>query len=180
MGNHLPLLEPVEKPDSWIMKAAYAASKKMFGKVLTPMTVSYSRMPDALHFSRKLQEVEGKLSIGSEMSLLVKTLTAEINKCDFCVDIAKYFAKQKNIPVERFDRIKDYKTDVSFNEKERAALAYTEDVCLKAHPDEETCAELKKHFNEKEIVEIAWMIAAETYYNKMNHALNIGSDNLSQ
>ena len=179
MDNHVPLLEPVEKPDSWIMKAAYAASKKMFGKVITPMAVSYSRMPDALHFSRKLQDVEGKLSIGSEMSLLVKTLTAEINKCDFCVDIAKYFAKQKNIPVERFDRIRDYKTDDSFSEKERAALAFTEEVCVNGHPEAKTFGELKKQFNEKEIVEIAWMVAAETYYNKMNHALNIGSDNLS-
>lgn len=180
MDNNIPLLEPIEKPDSWIMKAAYAASKKMFGKVITPMSVTYARMPDALHFSRKLQDVEGKLSIGSELSLLVKTLTAYINKCDFCVDIAKYFAEKKSISTDRFDRIMNYKTDGDFNDREKSALSYAEEVSVNGHVSKETFDELKKHFNEREIVEIAWMVAAETYYNTINHALNIGNDNLSE
>lgn len=60
------------------------------------------------------------------------------------------------------------------------ALSYAEEVSVNGHVSKETFDELKKHFNEREIVEIAWMVAAETYYNTINHALNIGNDNLSE
>jgi AhpD family alkylhydroperoxidase len=178
MDTQTPRLAPIEKPDSWIMKAAYVASKKMFGKVITPMKVTYSRMPDAMHFSRKLQEVEGKLTIGNEFSLLVKTLTATINDCKFCVDIARYYALKKGFDIKKFNEILNYLSSTLFSEKEKAGLAYAEGVTTTGHVDDKTFENVMKYFSEKEIVEIGWMVAAETYYNKMNHALNIGNDDL--
>jgi len=34
------------------------------------------------------------------------------------------------------------------------------------------------HFDDTEIVELAWLISVETYYNVMRRALGIGSDGL--
>jgi len=41
-----------------------------------------------------------------------------------------------------------------------------------------TFAELQRHFNEREIVEITWLNALENYYNLINLPLGIESDGL--
>lgn len=169
---------PMEEPNSTMMEAAYKASDKIFGKVLTPMKVYYTRMPDTIHFSNKIQSIEDKLSIGKEMTLLVKTLTAMINGCGFCIDIARYYARKNDLDIRKFNEILNFKTTEIFSEKEKAGLLYAEEVTLNGHVKESTLAKAVKYFDEKQIVEIAWMVAAETYYNKMNLAFNIGSDGL--
>ncbi len=44
----------------------------------------------------------------------------------------------------------------------------------------ETFARLAKHFSERQICEIAWLVATEHYYNIMNIGLNIHSDMLCE
>ena len=46
------------------------------------------------------------------------------------------------------------------------------------HVDAETFAALERHFTEREICDIVWLVASEHLYNMNNIALNIGSDGL--
>ena len=44
------------------------------------------------------------------------------------------------------------------------------------HVDEATFAALGRHFSEREISDIVWLVASEHLFNLNNIALNIGSD----
>jgi alkylhydroperoxidase family enzyme len=57
-------------------------------------------------------------------------------------------------------------------------LAYLEEVNFTKSATDETFAGLKKHYSEKEIVEITWLNATENYYNLLAKPLGLTSDEL--
>jgi alkylhydroperoxidase family enzyme len=61
-----------------------------------------------------------------------------------------------------------------FTPAERAALAFAERMTTDAHGvDEEVWAELRAHFDEGQIVELAAVIGLFNYFNRFNDALRI-------
>jgi len=61
-----------------------------------------------------------------------------------------------------------------FTPAERAALAFAERMTTDAHGvDEEVWADLRAHFDEGQIVELAAVIGLFNYFNRFNDALRI-------
>ena len=112
------------------------------------------------------------------ISILVRTWPAMINECTFCVDIAKAASLYKHLTLDKLEALPSYRTSPLFDARERAALAYVEEATRRKHVDDATFAELQKHFNEREIVEITWLNALENYYNLLNLPLGIEADGL--
>jgi alkylhydroperoxidase family enzyme len=78
----------------------------------------------------------------------------------------------------KFDALADYKTSPLFSEAERAALDYVTELTKEKKVDPETFARMAKHFSERAICEIVWLVATEHVYNMSNIGLNIHSDML--
>ena len=172
-------LAPIERPKQLTAKLAYWMTERRLGKVMTPMKVIYARLPALFrHAWQQIQIVEKKLTLDPSISILVRTWPAMINQCTFCVDIAKAVAVYKHMTLEKFAALPAYRTSPLFSERERAALAYVEEATRLKHVGDATFAELRRHFNETEIVEITWLNALENYYNLLNLPLEIESDGL--
>jgi alkylhydroperoxidase family enzyme len=172
-------IEPIERPRQLIAKIAYWMTKRRLGKVMTPMKVVYARVPALFRLAYvEVNIVEKKLTVDPLVSILVRTWAAMINDCTFCVDIAKAVAVQKRMGAEKLAALPHYRSSTLFSARERAALAYTEEATRNKHVSDETFAELRRHFNEVEIVEITWLNALENYYNLINLPLGIESDGL--
>lgn len=172
-------LAPVENPKGLTAKLAYWMTERRLGKVMTPMKVIYARLPALFrHAYQQVQIVEKHVSLDPVISILVRTWPAMINECTFCVDIAKAAALYKHMSLEKFEALPAYRTSPLFSERERAALAYVEEATRHKHVSDATFAELRKHFDEREIVEITWLNALENYYNLLNLPLGIESDGL--
>jgi alkylhydroperoxidase family enzyme len=73
----------------------------------------------------------------------------------------------------KFDALVDYKTSPLFNEAERAALDYMTELTRNKRIEPETFNRLRKHYSEREICEIVWLVASEHFYNMTNRDLNI-------
>jgi len=172
-------LAPIENPPQLIAKIAYWMTKRRLGKVMTPMKVVYARIPALFRLAyAEVNIVEKKLKVDPATSILVRTWAAMINECTFCVDIAKAAALYKHLTLEKLEALPSYRTSPLFDARERAALAYVEEATRHKHVSDATFAELQRHFNEREIVEITWLNALENYYNLINLPLGIGSDGL--
>lgn len=172
-------LAPIDHPKQLTAKLAYWMTERRLGKVMTPMKVIYARLPALFrHAWQQIQIVEKKITLDPTISILVRTWPAMINECTFCVDIAKAGALYKHMTLEKFDALPAYRTSPLFSERERAALAYVEEATRHKHVSDATFAELRRHFNETEIVEITWLNALENYYNLLNLPLQIESDGL--
>lgn len=173
-----PRLQPIEKPDEPEIQSTYQMTRQKFGTVLTPLKVVTARMPESLGVNRELQKFREEIQLDSELKLMVGMLTSEINGCGFCVDLAQSETVRENLGMEKFNALAEYQTSSLFSDRERAALAYAEEVTRQKNVSDATFEELHTHFNEQEIVEITWLNAFQNYTNLVNIPLKIESDGL--
>jgi len=172
-------LPPIEKPQGFFKKLAYAGSKKQFGKVPTPVKVVYSRMPTAFGlFVSKISKLDRKLALPAETAMLIREHLAHINVCTFCIDIGRFFVIKAQMNEAKFDALEDYSKSPLFSDAERAALDYVTELVRDKFVNPEIFARLARHFSERAICEIVWLVASEHFYNMTNIGLNIHSDML--
>ena len=171
-------LQALENP-SFVMGLAYRFSKIKFGKVLTPLKVAYSRLPLSFtFFSNKIGSLDQKLKLRHDLALLIRHHVAQINKCTFCMDIGIALAIEGKKYSEKFYHLEEINSNPLYSEAERAAIAFADELTRLKQVSDRTFDGLKNHFSEREIVEMAWLVATEHYYNIMNVAFDIESDGL--
>jgi alkylhydroperoxidase family enzyme len=171
-------LTPIEKP-SFLMELGYLFSTFKFGKVLSPLKVAYARLPLSFSlFSNKISQLDRKLKLKREMALLIRHQVAQINTCHFCMDIGIALGLKENQDSEKFYHLDEFRSSPLYQESEKAALLFAQELTLDKKISDATFEQARKFYSERELVEIAWLVATEHYYNLMNLAFNIHSDNL--
>lgn len=171
------LLPPVEKPHGVVMKFVYAMTRRQFGKVLTPLKVFAARLPLGFGmFYGKIAQLDKKLQLPRELVFLIRERVAHINVCLFCMDIGRYMAVKSSMNQAKFDALNEYNSSPLFTDAERAALDYVTDLTRDKRVNPETFARLSRHYSERSICEIVWLVASEHVYNVTNIGLNIHSD----
>jgi len=88
--------------------------------------------------------------------------------------------RQSADSLDRFDALPEYRTSPLFTDAERAALDYATELTQDKKVDPGTFARLQRHYSEREICDIVWLVASERLNNMTNIGLNIGSDGLCQ
>jgi alkylhydroperoxidase family enzyme len=154
----------------------------MFGTVPTGIKVFAARMPAAfLSFSSKTYRLDKKLRLASRTGMLIRQQVASINTCSACMDAGRWFALRESTDnAARFDALTEYRTSPLFSEAERAALDYATELTQNKEVAPDTFARLVRHYSEREICDIVWLVASEHLANMTNIGLNIGSDGLCE
>ena len=170
-------LKPIKKPDGLKMRFVYWMMRRKLGKVMTPVKVVTARIPGSLGLNRKFQKFHANgIRLEPELKLMVGTLVSEINGCGFCVDLAQSEVIRENLGMEKFDALAEYQTSPLFSDRERAALAYAEEVTRHKNVSDATFEELREHFDDREVVEITMLNAMQNFTNLVNIPLGIESD----
>jgi alkylhydroperoxidase family enzyme len=175
-------LAPVERPKNPVMRLMYRMTRRQFGMVPRPFSVFCARMPLAFgNFYGKVSKLDKKLELPPDTAALVRAQVNSANACLWCMDAGRWYAINKNPQLlPKVEVLDDYKTSSVFSEGERAALDYAAELTERKHVSPQTFAALSRHFSEREICEIVWLVASEHLYNMSNHGLNIGSDELCE
>lgn len=173
-----PYLPPIENPKGALRKLVFALTRRQMGKVPTPFAIFGARMPlSFLSFMGKISRLDKKLELPPQTVILVRERVAGENACLFCQDFSRWYALDKSlISAERLDALPGYRTDPLFTDAERAALDYASELAADKHVRPETFERLRPFYTERQICELAWVVATEHVYNISNHGLNIGSD----
>lgn len=175
-----PFLSPIERPPGLILKIVFFFVRRQFGKVITPLRVFVARMPPAFgSFYGKVAHLDKKLQLPAKTAVIIREQVASINTCLFCMDTARWFAMNE-LGDTRFEALAEYQESPLFSEAERAALDYATELTKEKKVSPETFARLKRHYTDREICDIVWLVASEHLYNISNIGLNIGSDGLCQ
>jgi len=75
---------------------------------------------------------------------------------------------------DQIERLADFEKRDDFTAADKAALRLAEHMTRDAHQvDDELWAELRRHFNEGEIIELAAAIGLFNYFNRFNDALRM-------
>ena len=90
-------------------------------------------------------------------------------------------SRADGISFEKIAALDDFENSPLFSDAEKAALRMTEGMCERSVtvPDR-VFAEVRKHFDDKAIVELVAMAALENMRARFNRALEIPSDEICQ
>jgi alkylhydroperoxidase family enzyme len=178
-GLDEPLLAPVEKPKSLMLKLVYALSRRQFGRVVTPLKVLAPRLPMSFcKFFGRIGTLDKQLSLPRELVMLIREQVAQINVCTFCIDIGRAFTIRESLNQAKFEALGEYRTSPLFSDAERAVLDYVTELTRNKRADRDAFARMARHYSERQICEIAWVVSTEHVYNMTNIGLNIHSDML--
>lgn len=111
---------------------------------------------------------------GLERSLLelVKTRASQLNGCAYCLDMHTKDARLLGESEQRLYLISAWHEAPVFTEREQAALAWTEAVTRVAdgYVPDEVYEGARRHFSEKELVDLTLAIVAINGWNRLNVA----------
>jgi AhpD family alkylhydroperoxidase len=174
-------LEPIERPRSLLLRIAYWLSRRQLGAVISPLKVVYARSPRIARTGFSIvRTLESGLSLDRELVLLVTTQSSLINGCTFCADLHRAQAVQERIGLEKFRDLPAFAGSPHFSARERAALAFTEEVTRRRSASDATFEALRAHFDERQIVELTWLNAVANYFNLIAVPLGLESDGLAE
>ena len=174
-------LQPVDRPSSLLGRLMSFAMKWQLGKTITPAQVIYNRIPRMWNVSWALLRLDmGGMEIPEELRLLIHVRTSLMNDCGFCKDIAAARAVQQHVGLEKFQALGDFEHSPLFSEAERAALRFASEVTETRDASDETWEQLRKHFGEREALEVLVMTAISNFYNTLNVPLRIEEDGLRE
>jgi alkylhydroperoxidase family enzyme len=74
--------------------------------------------------------------------------------------------------------MEEYETSQIFTDAESAALDYTSELTKEKKVDSKIFTNLLKHYSERQVCEIVYLVASEHIYNMTNIGLNIHPDML--
>jgi len=100
---------------------------------------------------------------------LVKMRASQINGCAYCLDMHSIDARAVGETEQRLYTLDAWRETPFFTDRERAALAWTEAVTLIAqtHAPDDVYADLQKHFTEKEIVDLTFVVGTINLWNRL-------------
>ena len=118
----------------------------------------YQIAPEALKALSATRTYLATSAIEPRLRALVDLRVSQINGCAYCVDMHSQEARQAGEVQQRLDCLPVWRETSFYNDRERAALAWTEAVTLITHGvHDEVFEPLKAHFSEKEIVDLTYV-----------------------
>jgi alkylhydroperoxidase family enzyme len=179
MATYLP---PIEKPKGLMLKMLYRLMRRQFGKVPSWLTVFSARMPLAYtNWMGKVYKLNKKLTLSPDTVALLRARVDSINTCTWCMDAGRWYAINKapqNLP--KLDALDEYQTSPLFSDEERAALDFATELTEHKHVNPDAFETLSRHYSEREICEIVWLVSTNHLFNINNIGLGIGSDGLCE
>ncbi len=114
------------------------------------------------------REVESS-GLDHSLLLLMKIRASQINGCAYCIDMHTKDARALGETEQRIYALNAWRETPFFNERERAALDWTEIVTQVAasHVPDEAYERVSRHFTETEIVALTFTIVAINGWNRL-------------
>ena len=125
--------------------------------------------PGAFQAMRSLEAYVRGADIEPALLELVRTRASAINGCAYCLDMHSKDARAAGESEQRLYALPAWRVAPFYSPRERAALAWTEAVTRLADgPVEEALyGELRRHFSEKEVVDLTVAIIAINGWNRL-------------
>ena len=136
---------------------------------MKPRLNPYQAAPEAMKALGALEAyVQG---CGLEPSLidLVKTRASQINGCAFCIHMHTREARGHGESEERLYLLDAWRESPLYNERERAALAWTEALTLisQTHAPDAVFEQVRQHLDEGELVKLSVLIGTINAWNRI-------------
>lgn len=132
--------------------------------------IDYRRIaPEAVSAMLDMQRYVDHCSLEKQLLELVKLRASQINGCAYCVDMHSKDLCALGESEQRLYSVVVWREAPFFNDRERAAFAWTEAVTLvsKAGVQDEVYEKARCQFSEKELVDLTMAVIAINGWNRL-------------
>jgi len=118
-------------------------------------------------------------SLGNRLLHLVEIRASQINGCAQCLDMHSQDARAEGESEQRLHTLAAWREAPFFDERERAALEWTEAVTLVAdtHVPDEVYERVRPHFSEEELIDLTLAVTQINVWNRLNVAFRTVAGN---
>jgi uncharacterized peroxidase-related enzyme len=169
--TRVPILEKEDVPEETQMM--FGQWEEATGKIPEWARVMAHKPSILKEFFELFKSVMGPGEVEELTKWRIAHQTSVLNKCDYCVDVTEMKLKALGLDEEKIsDVLSDDMTTLS--DADKAAVTYAQETTLKASEvDDSVFEELRKYYNDAQIVEMTSVIGFFNYINRFNDALRV-------
>ena len=125
--------------------------------------------PGAMQTMLALQSYVNNSGLPESLLELVKIRASQINACAYCLDMHTKDARANSESEQRIYALNAWRETPFFNDRERAALAWTESLTLltEGHVSDGVFEEVRRHFSDEEGVNLSMAVVAINSWNRL-------------
>jgi alkylhydroperoxidase family enzyme len=121
-----------------------------------------------------INAVRFKVDLDGRLREIVIIRVGYLNRTEYVVkQHVPRLSAPEGLTQQECDALADWRATSLFSERERAVLAFTDALTRDADVPEAVFGELKRHFNERQIVELTVLVGAYNMHTRMCNALRI-------
>ena len=168
-----PLVYPKTGEDDHELQELIRFYNETLGFCPNSIKTMYHRPRIAYAFIEMNKAVmENKGRVTSALKRMMAYISSNTAGCRYCQAHAIRAAERYGAEQEQLDNIWDYKTHPAFNDAERAALDFAmASTVIPNSVSDEISENLRKHWDDGEIVEMLGVIALFGYLNRWNDSM---------
>jgi AhpD family alkylhydroperoxidase len=132
--------------------------------------INYSKYaPEAQKALYALERYIATCGLDHKLIHLIKMRASQINGCAFCIDMHSKDARAIGETEQRLYELNAWRETPFYTDAERAALEWTESLTLvsETHVPDEVYESVRKHFSEKEIVDLTLIAGMINLWNRL-------------
>jgi len=158
-----------------LIRLVYRVARRMYGQVPEPGTIMAHHRGILLNsamFEMGNERVLKRLDPALR-DLVIHRVSTEIG-CSWCIDFGTMLSIRAGMNIDRLRELDRYETSNAFTPLEKLALAYAD--ATTAQPmtvTDDMVAELRRHLDDAQLVELTYAIVLENQRSRFNHALGI-------
>ena len=132
----------------------------------------YKASPEAIKAMVGLEHRISKCGLEKPLIELVRLRASQINGCAYCMDLHTSDARKGGEDDRRLATLSAWRETPFFNDRERAALSWTESLTLISsdHVPDEVWQGVEPHFTAEEITDLTLLIVAINGWNRFSIA----------
>lgn len=168
----MPRVTPLTKNDVLELEEGFANMEKILGFVPNSNLIM-ARRPEILkNFQALATAIFAAPGIPPDLKVMIGHIASRAAGCSYCMAHTGHMVEMRGVSPEKLDAIWNYERDDLFTPGERAALLVAQGASMV--PNTVTDAdfeELKRHWDEDQVVEIISVIALYGFLNRWNDTL---------
>jgi 4-carboxymuconolactone decarboxylase len=150
-------------------------------RMIEPLEL-YAHAPRLLIGYGMLEQATAKLHrVDDHLKVLAELKAAALTHCEYCIDIGSAIARRAGLSDEQLLALPHHADSELFDELEKLVLDYATGISrTPVDVSDELFCELRRHFDDAQLVELTNVIALENMRGRFNLALGIGAAGFSE
>ena len=172
----IPFVDPDARPQTATLAAQFTG--KRGGKLINVYKMLLHSPELAQTWFAHVNAVRWGTALDGRLRELLIIRIGHLNSCAYILkQHVPRLALPEGLTQADCDAIADWQPSTAFSPRERAALAYTDQMTREIEVADDIFAALNPHFSEREIVEITVLVGTYNMHSRVVRALDIDLEN---